>query len=182
MKDTSWKLISTQTLYESKGLTVEQRQYESDNGQTKKIQLKKEGPFVNIFALTEENKVLMIRQFRPGLDRYMYETPAGSIDPEEDPAVAAARELKEETGYQGELTKVASLFDAPYSTAERHIYIARNCHKVTDQSLDEDEYIENVLLLSLEELRERVIAGEVSVPETIYLPLEKLQLIAWSKE
>jgi 8-oxo-dGTP pyrophosphatase MutT (NUDIX family) len=50
-------------------------------------------------ALTEDGKILVVRQYRPALERYTYELPSGIIDPGESPAETARRELLEETGY-----------------------------------------------------------------------------------
>ncbi|MBE6380134.1 MAG: NUDIX hydrolase [Lentisphaerae bacterium] len=53
-----------------------------------------------------DNEIVIIRQFRPPTKRYVWETPAGLIDPGEDPAHAALRELAEETGFSGKLLKI----------------------------------------------------------------------------
>ncbi len=57
--------------------------------------------WVNVIALTEAGEVVMLRQYRPGIDRVCLEIPGGMIDPGEDPIAAARRELAEETGYTG---------------------------------------------------------------------------------
>jgi len=57
--------------------------------------------WVNVIALTTRDEVVMLRQYRPGIDRVCIEIPGGMIDPGEDPVAAAVRELAEETGYGG---------------------------------------------------------------------------------
>ena len=58
--------------------------------------------WANIIALTPDNHVVLIRQYRHGSDRFEVELPGGCIDPGEAPLDAAVRELLEETGYSGE--------------------------------------------------------------------------------
>ena len=53
-----------------------------------------------VVALTDEQQVLIVRQYRPAVERYTLELPSGLIDPGETPAEAARRELLEETGYE----------------------------------------------------------------------------------
>ncbi len=64
-------------------------------------------PAVMILPIIKpDNEVVIIRQFRPPAKRYVWETPAGLIDPGEEPGNAALRELAEETGFSGRLLKV----------------------------------------------------------------------------
>jgi ADP-ribose pyrophosphatase len=57
------------------------------------------GDWVNVIALTPDDRVVLVRQYRPGTNTVCVEIPGGMIDPGEDAATAAARELEEETGY-----------------------------------------------------------------------------------
>ena len=59
-------------------------------------------PWCNIIALTPEDEVVMVEQYRHGIDDYTLEIPGGMVDPGEDPVDAAVRELLEETGYAGD--------------------------------------------------------------------------------
>ena len=57
--------------------------------------------WVNVLALTTDHRLVMVNQFRYGIDAFSWEIPGGMIDPGEDPVAAAVRELQEETGYVG---------------------------------------------------------------------------------
>jgi 8-oxo-dGTP pyrophosphatase MutT (NUDIX family) len=55
--------------------------------------------YVSILAMTAEGRIPIVRQFRPALEQFTWELPAGMVDDGEDPAIACTRELLEETGY-----------------------------------------------------------------------------------
>src|SRR5699024_8701233 len=88
---------------------------------------------VGIIALTPENKMVFVRQFRKPLEKVILEIPAGKIDPGEGahPEVTGRRELEEETAYQCEaLEHLASMYLSPgFSNEMLHIYWAKNLSK-----------------------------------------------------
>lgn len=75
---------------------------------------------------TRDPRILLIRQFRHAADGYMWEIPAGRLDPDETPEACARRELEEETGMRaGELTRLTTVYTTPGFTDERiHLYLA----------------------------------------------------------
>jgi ADP-ribose pyrophosphatase len=95
--------------------------------------------------LDEGGQVVLIRNQRIGLGRTLWEIPAGTLDPGEDPDTCAARELKEETGYiAGRIHKLAEWFVAPGVSDElMHVYV---CDQLTPGATDlqPDERIEPV--------------------------------------
>tara|TARA_R110000868_G_scaffold132381_9_gene343352 strand:- start:5857 stop:6396 length:540 start_codon:yes stop_codon:yes gene_type:complete len=101
-------------------------------------------PWVNIVAITEDDQVLFVRQYRQGVDEVTLEIPGGAVDPGEDPLVAAKRELKEETGHEArEWQKLGVVDPNPaFQTNHCHVYLAKGCIKVCEPSLDPLEELE----------------------------------------
>lgn len=97
---------------------------------------------VTIVPVLDENQIVMIRQYRPVLERELWELPAGKMDPGEEPVDAARRELQEETGYRAaRLSRVLGFYPAPgIMTEYMHVFVA---HELTlaKTAMDEDEHI-----------------------------------------
>lgn len=97
--------------------------------------------WVNAVAITENNTVLMVRQYRHAANIVSLEIPGGVIDGDEAPADAMRRELLEETGYEFSTMELICTVYANPSTANNHTYcyLATGGKKVQEQSLDEHE-------------------------------------------
>lgn len=87
---------------------------------------------VIILPVLKSDQIILIRQYRAAVDDYIYEVPAGVVEPGEPIKDAAKRELIEETGYEpGELIEVGIYYPTPgYSTEKMHFFIARNLEYV----------------------------------------------------
>lgn len=96
------------------------------NGRTIRITVVHHPGAVVIAPFLNKETVVMIRQFRPALKKYIYELPAGTLDPHESIARCARRELQEETGLiPKRLTKLGCVYPVPgYSTELMHIFKA----------------------------------------------------------
>ncbi len=152
------------------------RWYQMPDGREVLFDLKLEPECVAILALTKEKQVVLARQFRPGPNRLLYEMPGGGIEDGESPLQAAARELLEETGYQGKMVLVTSSVDCAYSTMLRFNFVATDCEQVSEPNLDENEFVE-VVTFSLSEFRALLRSGELSDVESGYLGLDYLGLL-----
>lgn len=116
-----------------------------------------------------DGRILLIRQYRPAVDRETLELPAGAKDAKaENPALTAARELKEETGYASDdVTPLITLKTATsWCSEETDIYLAKNCVREGKQTLDEAEEIQ-VEAYSLKELLDKIYSGKLEDAKTV---------------
>ena len=119
-------------------------------------------------ALTEDDQILMVRQYRYACDRVVLELPAGKIDKDEkDPEAAMCRELKEETGYSAGKVRYLGCINpsVAYSEEVIHLYLMTGLTP-GQQSLDEDEALE-VELMPFEEVYQMAAQGKLSDAKTI---------------
>ncbi|MCT4606798.1 MAG: NUDIX hydrolase [Marinisporobacter sp.] len=122
---------------------------------------------VAVVPITEDNKIIMVKQFRKPVERILLEIPAGKIDKGEAPLVCAKRELKEETGYESKDIKFLFSFytSAGFSNEVIHLYLAKDL--VSGEACpDEDEYIE-LEYMKINELVKMIYDGKIKDSKTI---------------
>ena len=111
--------------------------------------------WASAFALTKDNQVVMIKQYRHGIEQVTIEIPGGVVDKSEDSADAIRRELLEETGYRFDSVEYMGKICANPSTGNNylHMYIATGGEKVAEQKLDETEDVE-VVIYTIDEVKQ----------------------------
>jgi len=120
-----------------------------------------------MMAVDRKQRILLVRQYRLPADQYLWELPAGRLDPGEKPLQAARRELKEETGYRArKWTKLASYFVSPGYVQERMtIFLAEELTAGEATPMD-DERIET-RWFTKKELAEMIEAGKIDDGKTL---------------
>jgi ADP-ribose pyrophosphatase len=119
--------------------------------------------WVNVIAHTTDDRLVLVRQFRYGIDEFSWEIPGGVIDPGEDPVVAGVRELREETGYEGVNARLlASIHPNPAIMNNRcHLVLVEQCRPAAALAWDPDEEME-VAALPTAEVYARARSGGIT--------------------
>lgn len=164
--------ISKEVKYTGRIFSVEQHNVILPNGKTAIRDVVLHKGAVAVIALTSDNKIVLVKQYRKGVEKMMIEIPAGLLDKEnEQPLQAAQRELIEETRYEAKhWEKVVKMAMSPgYLSEEITLFLAYDLSpsQATYFTLDEDEFVE-VLELSKEEVAEYIKIGLINDAKTLY--------------
>jgi 8-oxo-dGTP pyrophosphatase MutT (NUDIX family) len=119
--------------------------------------------WVNVIAVTPDERVVFVQQYRHGVDRVTLETPGGIIDDDDaSPIVAGARELAEESGYQAERFETIGAFEPNSALFDNrcHVVVALGAQPTGTRAFDDGEDLETVLL-PLGKVRQRIRSGEI---------------------
>jgi ADP-ribose pyrophosphatase len=161
------KLISSKELLKTPIFTVTQDHAHDPEGFEIHRAIVQHGGSAVMMPVDEKGRVLLVRQYRLPARRYLWELPAGRMDPGETPLQAAKRELKEETGYKAKRwTRIASYWPSPGFLAEKmNLYLAEDLTP-GDQKPMEDERIETRWFTS-KELDAQIAAGKMEDGKTL---------------
>lgn len=138
-----------------------------DNGVTTDTEFIHHPGATAIVPMLDETQIILINQYRHALRKFIWEIPAGTLNPRETAISCARRELIEETGYSAQLWKpLAEITPVPgYSDERIYIYLASDL-ELAGQSLDSDEIL-NVHALKFEDALNMIRHGEIQDSKTI---------------
>lgn len=161
--------INKETIYEGAILNLEKHEVVLQNGEHAYRELIFHGPAVGIFALRED-KIVLVRQFRKGIEKTILEVPAGLVDPGEDLQVAAQREFAEETALgSDQWFDMDGFYVTPgYNDEFIQMYGCTDVYDLAEApAQDDDENIE-LVYLTFDQTKEAIKTGEICDMKTIY--------------
>ncbi|MBC1242160.1 NUDIX hydrolase [Nostoc sp. 2RC] len=162
MDSFDWTLLNSQYLVRDKWLTLRADTCQMPEEKIVEPYYVFEYPtWVNVIAITKNEEVVLVKQYRHGIQKTVLELPGGSMDLEDSsPMAAAKRELLEESGYTSDNFVETGVISANSATHNNLIYcfLATNVELVADLNLDITEKID-VILLPLEKLIRDINAG-----------------------
>jgi ADP-ribose pyrophosphatase len=179
MEKPLWRRRATRLLVDSPHLRLRSDELELPDGTIiADYYVRESDGFVVIFAVTTDERVVLVRQYRYGSDEIHLELPAGTLDAGEDPMDCARRELLEETGYSAPLWEfVGSYYAEPVrSNSRAHVFLALDAQKTQAPALDATEVIE-VEETRLDELRAMLQDGRIDAGHAVAAAYRVLDLL-----
>ena len=170
------KVISTSEVYQGRIFNFVTEELTLPNGRHTEMAFIRHPGSIAVVPLLEDHSVVMELQYRHPVSDYLFEIPAGTLEPGESPLDCAQRELIEETGFQAqEFIQLGKIHILPaYSDEEIHVFMAKGLTPAR-QDLDPDEIIE-VVTYPLEQTIQMIAEGKITDALTIL----SLQM-AWSR-
>lgn len=172
------KQLSSELKYDGRIVKLYSDTVQLENGKTTLREVIKHPGGVCVVALTEDNDVLFVRQFRYPHGRALLEIPAGKLEFGEEHRDCGLRELKEETGCTCDSFEyLGNLLPTPaYDTEVIHMYLARGLHS-GEQHLDDNEFLE-VEKIPLDKAVEMILNNEISDAKTQVAILKTKMLLS----
>ena len=174
----SVKICSRTTLHQGKVYNLVRENVTLDNGVTTDVEFIEHPGATAIIPMLTQTKLILLKQYRHALREYIWEIPAGTLDPEEPITSCAKRELLEETGYSADQWQpLGTITPVPgYSDERIHIFLATNL-KPAERHLDQDEIID-IHEVEFNDAIEMIKRGEIQDSKSIsglYLALNWLR-------
>ena len=163
MPDRSWTLLGSRLLSDYHIFTLHADRYRLEpEGQSRDFYKLVAPDWVNVIAVTDDRRFVLVRQFRHGIRQVTLEIPGGMVDPDESPTEAAVRELEEETGYVGrQVRQLGCVWPNPAIQTNRcYTFLIENAKREAEPRPDPYERIE-VSTRPLDDIPELISSGAI---------------------
>lgn len=162
------KTVSSKTVFSGKIVKLNVDEVAMPGGKVATRELVEHPGGVGIVAVTDEDEIIMVRQYRKAIDAAIYEIPAGKLDPGEAHRDCGLRELGEETGMTAETFEyMGFIYPSPGFTNEvTHVYLAQGLSRGQAHP-DEDEFLE-IEKIPFEKAYDMVMAGEINDAKSVF--------------
>jgi len=137
-----FELIRSEIILKGRAFLIRRDTLKTPDGGETKFDIIEHGGSVVIVPIDKDGNLLFVRQYRHAAGMDLLELPAGTLEKDEDPAICAAREIREETGFAADrIEKIGDFYLAPgYSTEFMHVYLAREL-RYDPLEADADEFL-----------------------------------------
>lgn len=164
----NWKILSEKDISPSRFFPLQKMKVQLPNGRIyEEFYVSRTTDGAMIVPLTEDGKIVFVKQFKLGVEQVIVELPAGFINKGERPINGAKRELLEETGYEaGKLVRLGMIVSSPGKSGHKtHCFLATGL-KQKKQHFDETEDIE-VVKIPIKDILPKIKKGNIWAAETI---------------
>jgi ADP-ribose pyrophosphatase len=174
------KVLKHSVIYAGRVFSMVVDDVEYDSGRESKREVAVHPGGSTALAVFPDNRILMIKQHRYPLGKFIWELPAGKLEPNEDPLACAKRELEEETGYSAtDWKKITTIYTSPGFCSEiLHLYLAKGLSELpTGRRLEEGELTMTLHMVPLDEAKEMITRGDILDAKTIISILMGAELL-----
>lgn len=159
-------VLHSEVIYEGRVLSVHRDRVRLPKGNEATLEVVRHAGSAILLPMPDEEHVLLVRQYRYAVDRWMWELAAGCLEPGEEPTVGAARECEEETGLvPSHVERLASFYPTPgYCDELMHFFRLtglRERGEGEERAMPDDDEDIRVRSFRVEEVREMVRRGEI---------------------
>lgn len=161
------KTMKSDKLYEGKILNLRIDTVELPDKKYSKREIVEHPGGVAIIPITNDNCLILVKQYRKAAEDFLYEIPAGKLEVNEEPRETAIRELREETSYEAKkLSYISEFYTSPgYCNEKIHLFLAEDIYEV-EPDPEPEEFIEKVKI-PIDDLLKMINRGEIVDSKTI---------------
>ena len=165
MQEAPGTTLSSRTIYSGRVFTIARDRVRLPNGHETIMDVVRHGASVILIPMPDPTHVVLVRQYRYSIDRWVWELPAGTLEPDEDVETAARRECEEETGQVADVVeRVGTFYPTPGYSDEQMIFFRLTglTAPAEPAPLDADEVLEP-RVLAIDEARQLVSTADIIV-------------------